>query len=152
MNKTVATIIGFAIVAGGAIWISKAFLKPATERKEAETEVLSGAYDARLEVCMFLEPNELPEGIKAPRIGSELRYVRLIVLFPEVRKIEGKAREFALSEVNGQKTDLLTPVDATLAVEDDGVVLTLTYETNHDFETAQLRRGEDVVLKKVELQ
>lgn len=152
MNKSVATIIGIAIVAGGAIWFSKSFLGPASERKQAEKKVLSGAYAAQLELCTFLEDSELPKGIEAPDIASDLRYVRVVVLFPEVKKIAGAPREFVLSEVNGQKSEQLTPVDAGLTVEEDGVVLTLTYLTDTGFEFARLNRGEHVIIKKVMLE
>jgi len=150
-QKGVVGIIGIALVAGVAIYLGRAYLKPATERAQAKTSVLSGAYDVRVEACTILEDDELPEGLEPPAIGSSDRYVQLVVLFPEVTVIKGDKHEYQLDSINGMRGDPIDPSHADIAVEDDGVVLTLTYRTDEDFEYARVVHDGNVIVQKAEL-
>ena len=152
MNRSVKTILGLAVVAGAAIFLGRAYLKPASERAQASEKVLSGAYDARIEMCRFLEDNELPEEIPPPEVGSDTRYLRVLVLFPEVTIIAGAADEYHLGHVNGDPGRRLEPLVSEKAKEDDGVILTLTFETDDSFLDAKLVRGKKVVVGRVELE
>ena len=151
-QKGLVSILGLAVVAGAAIYIGRAFLKPASEQAQASSGVLSGAYDARVETCAILEDHELPEGLKRPDIGSSDRYVQLIVLFPQAAKISGKKDEYHLDRINGSLSEPIGPAYCEMATEEDGIVLTLTYATNEDFVTARLVRGEEVIVKQVALE
>ena len=151
-QKSVITIISIALIAGVAIYLGRVYLKPAKERAEAKEAVLSGAYDARVEVCSMLEDHELPEGVEAPEIGSTERYVQLIVLFPEVNIIKGAKYEYQLDRINGGEGDPIDPVHADIEVEEDGVVLTLTYKTDEDFEHGRLVHDGNVIVEKAALE
>lgn len=152
MNRIVATIIGLGLVAVAAILIGRAFLKPASERAQAKGKVLTGQYDARLDFCDIIEDAELPEGLEPPGVGSTVRFVQVIVLFPQVNVIKGDPQDYVLDKVNGATSPILPPVHSEMSVEEEGVILTLTYETDVNFEYARLVRDEDVVLKRVGLQ
>ena len=56
----IVLLAGVAIVGGAAIFIGRAWLKPAAERAEARKGVLTGAYAARVEFCDFVPYTELP--------------------------------------------------------------------------------------------
>jgi len=151
MKRMLFTIIGLAIVAGGALWFSSAYLKPHAEQAQAKEGVLSGAYDARLETCALLQDTELPKGIEPPDIGSDLRYLQVVVLFPEVKSIEGRGEEYVLDLINGKRTEAMTPVATGIDIEAEGLFLTLTYRTDDGFEHARLRRGKVVIVERVAL-
>jgi len=150
-QKGVFGILGIAVVAGAAIFIGREFLKPASERAQAQEKVLSGAYDPRIEFCSLLEDAELPEGLEPPEVGSTQRYLRVIVLFPEVNVIKGAKHEYHLDRINGSRDDPLEPVHSDLAQDEDGVVLTLTYATDSGFENARLVHDDIVIVKRVTL-
>ena len=151
-QKSPFGILGIALVAGAAIFIGLEFLKPASESAQAKEDVLSGAYAARVEVCTLLEDAELPEGLEPPEIGSTQRYLRVVVLFPEVNVIKGAKDEYHLDRVNGSRDDPLTPVHSDLTQEDDGAVLTLTYATDIEFDNARLVHDDIVIVERVTLQ
>jgi hypothetical protein len=149
VNRSVATIAGLAIVAGAAIFIGRAWLKPASERAEARKGVLSGAYDARTEYCDFLQDSELPEGLEPPDVGSDLLYLRVVVLFPEVATINGKAEDYELAHVNGDPKQTLAPVHSSIEAIDEGVLLTLTFASDASFDSARLMLDETMVVENV---
>jgi hypothetical protein len=145
MRRTVLTLFGLAIVAGGAILVGGAFLEPEKEKRDASQDVLTGAYDARVEECVILEDNELPKGVEPPELGSSERYVRVVILFPGVPTIAGKGSDYVLQDVNGQKNLRLAPVDAEIVADEAGVFLTVVYKSDDEFQRAKLVRGEEVL-------
>jgi hypothetical protein len=143
------TLLGLAVVAGGAMLVGGAFLEPEKDKQDAGKKVLTGAYDAQIQECVILEDSELPKGVEPPGIGSEERYVRVVVLFPGVPTIAGTGIDYTLNNVNGDKDSSLTSAASEITADDAGVLLTLVYKTDDEFERATLVRGEEILANVV---
>lgn len=146
-----ASIIGIAILAGGAIFFGTAMLDPARERVEQAEPVLTGAYELRLQSCRILEDDELPEGVRPPEVGQDRLFVRVELLYPG-RDKSPPPETHRLQRVNGLPGPVLEPVHAEAEPQEDGMLVLLTYATDSSFEFATLVRDNKVRLERVVLE
>lgn len=152
MNRSTATVVGITILAGGAIFVGRAMLRPATEEVERREPVLTGAMNPRLHECRMLEDTELPEGIEPPQVGEDVLYLRVAVLYPGVAEAPA-AKEHVLDKVNGDPAATLAPAHAENAPADgDGAVARLTFRVDSGFRFARVSRDGKAVLEKVSLE
>ena len=151
MSRVAATVLGLAILGGGAIFISRALLSPATEEAERRTPVLTGALDPQLHEFRVLEDNELPAGLLPPKVGEDLLYLLVVVLYPGSERVPSPD-EHILDRVNNHPDYSLRPAHVESVVDRDGAYLYLTIRTDSSFEFARLVRDGEVVIPKVSLQ
>lgn len=150
MGRTVGTILGLAILAVGAIWVGGKLLEPAQEMAEADSSVLSGAYDARLVECRVLANSEIPDGLAVPDVGEEFYYVLVAVLYPEREQVP-LPEAHHLAELDGLPGTSLFPVQPPITEPgSDGAFLEIIVRVDEVFDEARLMCGEEVVLPKVE--
>ena len=150
MGRTVGTIIGLAILAVGAIWVGRKFLEPAQEAAEADSNVLSGAYEARLEECRVIADSEIPDGLPVPAVGEEFYYVLVAVLYPEREQVP-LPEAHHLDQIDGLPGTSLFPVQPPFTESGrDGAILEIIVRVDEIFEEARLMCGEEVVLRRVQ--
>lgn len=150
MGRVSATILGLAIVAGGAIYVSSTILKPATEEAQRREPVLTGALDAKLEECRLLEDVELPGDLKPPEVGEDRLYLLLVVLYPQ--RADAPEEEHRLNRVNGHPDLSLRPEHVEAVIEPEGALVHLTFQIDSSFQFAQLVRGEELLFDKISLE
>jgi hypothetical protein len=148
VGRTVGTIIGLAILAGGAIWVGRQFLEPAQEMAEADSSVLSGAYEARLEECRVLAPSELPDGLRPPKVGEAFDFVLVAVLYPEREQVPTPELHH-LDRIDGLPGTNLHPVHTYTETASEGAFLEVIFRVDEVFDEARLMRGEEVVLRQL---
>jgi hypothetical protein len=152
MGRISATVLGIAILAGGAIFVSRAMLRPATEEVERREPVLTGAHDPRLYDCRVLEDTELPEGLEPPSVGEDYLWLRVVVFYPGVAEAPAP-QEHVFDKVNGDPAATLRPKHAEGAPgEDGGAFVHLTFRIDREFRFARLARDGKAVLEKVSVE
>lgn len=140
MKKAFGPLIGIAIVGGAAFLFGGAMLSPSKEQVEQRTPVLTGAYEVRLIECAVLGDSELPDGIAAPTVGESHVFMLVELLYPGVQRA-APFKEHVLSHVNGVRGPPLEPVHGESLPEEEGVVVSLVYRIDEDFEYARLESG-----------
>ncbi|MGQ0613216.1 MAG: hypothetical protein ACT4PV_05705 [Planctomycetaceae bacterium] len=148
MKKGVAAVVGLAIVGMAAIVIGRHMLKPAAEKQERSRTVLTGLTEPRLARCRILEDSEVPEGVEAPRVGEAVVYLAVEILYPAAARVPEHAGMF-LSRVNGASGRDLEPVHTETDSDEDGAYLYLVFKVEEEFQYAQIRREDKVVLARV---
>lgn len=150
MGRLALTMLGLALLAGGAIFFAKNVLTPAQENVERSEPVLTGQYQPRVEECGVLEDADLPEGIAPPGVDEDVLYVQVVVFFPGIEKVTALA-ELALDEVNEHVGRRLEPIHTDTEVTAEGTYVYLVFQTTTAFHSARLVRGDDVLADRVEL-
>lgn len=152
MGKGALTIVGIAIVAVTAIFLAKFWIKPAQEDYEREQEVLTKAYEPRLEEIEVLQDIEVSDlGLEVPDVGSSTIYIRLTVLYPGAAKVPD-AQDHALENVDGDPERNVPASHAETETDDDGTWLYVVFRVDESFEHARLVRGRVMLLKRFALE
>ena len=103
-----------------------------------------------LVACAILEDSELPSGIVAPTVGERHLFMRVELLYPGVRKAAA-SKAHILSHVNGRGGPAIEPVHGESLTDEDGVLVSLIYRIDDDFDFARLESDGKALIDRVEL-
>jgi len=150
MGRTVVTLLFFAALGVGAVFVAKRFVNPARDQAQASQKVLTHAYQPKFLECRVLEDSEIPASLPRPGVDEDLVYVEVVVLYPGVERVPDPG-DHRLIGVNGESMSL-DPADTEYAVTEEGAELTLIFRTNNSFSFGRLVRGDKVLFERVELE
>ena len=151
MGKTTWTLVALAAIAVGAIFVAKGFLAPAQEEAERSKEVLNKDAQPRVLECIVLEDSELPEDITAPKVGEDVIYVLVTVLYPDFPRVPDLDKHW-LDGINGAGEGQLRPVHVSEEADERGAYASLVFRTNGEFAYARLIRADEIVAQRVKLE
>jgi hypothetical protein len=144
------TALGLTVVTVAAVLFAKSYMRPAQEKVQQRQNVLTNAYQARLEECVVLEDTELPEDLRRPDVDEDLLYVQVTVLYPGVDLVPTPEKH-VLKEINGVVATELAPVHTSTEADEEGSLLYLVYRTTSAFEAARMERDGIRLFAKVTL-
>jgi len=142
------TAVGLGLVGLAAVLFGRDLLKPAAERKERDTSVLTGLHDPKVIDCRFLEDSEVPEELPRPGVGEDWRYLLVEVLYPAAAKAPDPEGHY-LDQVDGGPSRVPPAHVEAGAVDESGAYLALMFRVESAFGRAVLRRGDAVVASRV---
>lgn len=148
MKRIAVTVVGLGLVGLAAVLLGRNLLKPAAEKRERDTSVLTGLHDPKVVDCRFLEDSEVPEGLPRPGVGEEWRYLRVEVLYPAAAKAPDPEGHF-LDQVDVGAPRVRPAHVSADEIDESGAYVALTFRVESAFGRAVLRRGDTVVAASV---
>jgi hypothetical protein len=149
VGRIIFTILGFAAIGVGGIFIAQRYAGPAAEKAEAGKKVLTHAYEPQFRGCRALDDEEVPESLPRPGVDEDLVYVEVVVLYPGVERVP-EPRAHRLIGVNGAD-GALEPETIDVSETEEGAFLTLVFRADNAFQFARLVRDEEVLFERIDL-
>jgi len=152
VGRAALTILGLAILAVAAIFVARRMVRPAKEKVERSREVLTKAYDARLDECVVPEDADISAaGLEPPEVGADWIYLLVVVLYPGAAQVP-EPDNHTLIAVDDRPGTRIEPSKVSTTTEEEGAFLELIFKVDATFDHARLVRDDSIVLRRVGLE